>query len=433
MSRAFDNFVKQICLASTGKAPSLILGEVGTGKRQAASTIHSVGPWSKGRFIQIDCLGLGESRFESELLGSVNRLNHQLKLGAVSQADRGTVFLHEVGELSHNSQTLLLRLLETGTYSPVNSTDIHVANFRLITSSSQDLASMVEAGQFRTDLYHKINTISIRTPSLRERREDVELLAKGFLNELEPNTIRSFTDEALKVLMDHQFKANLLELKNIVYRLLKGSTSVLFTREDVLDSINGGYIEERIEALTGHASIEHEPFPSQLDAPPKNGEAALIDSIQSLVDRLTSQNLQDLAEEQFNPDAPIEPTVRAEAPYVQLEPDFPLTAAGLQTRKASDAEDLTGLDITYESSELDSSQVEEAIKAMRKPSRKKEKTPPEFVPQTLSKDKPKSLKQQEAEYLVKLIDFYQGDKKAAAEKAGVSLRTLYRKIDNYMV
>ncbi|MEN9681672.1 MAG: hypothetical protein RLZZ627_1565 [Pseudomonadota bacterium] len=432
MSRAFDNFVKQICLASTGKAPSLILGEVGTGKRQAASTIHSVGPWSKGRFVQIDCLGLGDARFESELLGSVNRLNHQLKLGAIAQADRGSVFLHEVGELSHNSQTLLLRLLETGTYSPVNSTDIHVANFRLITSSSQDLASMVEAGRFRTDLYHKINTISIRTPSLRERREDVELLARGFLNELEPNTIRNFTEEALKVLMDHQFKANLLELKNIVYRLLKGSTSVLFTREDVLDSINGGYIEDRNETIGVHQAIEHEAMPTQLDSPPKHGEAALIDSIQSLVDRLTSQNVQDLSEDQFNPDGPLEPAVKVEESYVQLTPDPSENLAGFKQQDVLNTGSLAGLDFTYESADLDSSQVEEAIKAMKKPSRRKEKVPPEFVPQSLSKDKPKSLKQQEAEYLVKLIDFYAGDKKAAAQKAGISLRTLYRKIDNYI-
>jgi DNA-binding NtrC family response regulator len=428
MSRAFDNFVKQICLASTGKAPALILGEVGTGKRQAASTIHSVGPWAKGRFVQIDCLGLSESRFESELLGSVNRLNHQLKLGAVAMADRGTVFLHEIGELSHASQTLLVRLLETGSYSPVGSNDVHVANCRLVTSSSQDIASMVEAGRFRTDLYHKINTICIRTPSLRERTDDVELLANGFLNELEPDSIRKFTDEALKVLMDHQFKANLLELKNIVYRLLKGSNSVLFTREDVLDSINGGYIEERGSPIAGQFTLEHDNLSPKLASTAKKGEAGLIDSIQNLVDQLTTKNLQTFSGDQFNPDGPVEPAVKLEEAYVQLEPETPeSTPAAKPQGTANTKAKTTPFDYLFESSEVDSSQLEETIQAVKKAS-----------PVTSREDsnsgehqKLNSLKKQEAEYLSKLIEMHHGDKKAAAQSAGISLRTLYRKIGNF--
>lgn len=219
-SAAFHGFVRRLHLASQSDDPVLLAGEVGTGKRQSASTIHNVGGRSGGNFVQIDCLGIKESKFELEMLGALNPYNHQLRQGAVALAEGGTLYLHEVGELPAACQTLLLRLVESNTYSPVNSSDTYNSDFRLIASSSQDLMAMVEHGKFRNDLLHHINTLTIRAPSLNERREDIADLVRSILLEMSVASVKQLTPEAMEVLCHHKYTANILELRNIIHRLV---------------------------------------------------------------------------------------------------------------------------------------------------------------------------------------------------------------------
>jgi DNA-binding NtrC family response regulator len=149
-------------------------------------------------------LGIKESKFELEMLGALNPYNHQLRQGAVALAEGGTLYLHEVGELPAACQTLLLRLVESNTYSPVNSSDTYNSDFRLIASSSQDLMAMVEHGKFRNDLLHHINTLTIRAPSLNERREDIADLVRSILLEMSVASVKQLTPEAMEVLCDHK-------------------------------------------------------------------------------------------------------------------------------------------------------------------------------------------------------------------------------------
>ena len=158
----------------------LILGATGTGKELVAQTLHEASPRRHGPFVAVDCAGLTETLFESELFGyekgAFTGANFR-KLGLVEAASGGTLFLDEIGELPLTLQVKLLRLLESGTYRRVGGLDSLRADFRLVAATHRDLPAMVQAGSFRQDLFYRLNVFPLRTPSLAERREDIPMIS----------------------------------------------------------------------------------------------------------------------------------------------------------------------------------------------------------------------------------------------------------------
>lgn len=226
-SKAFSEMLELIQRGARSEVPILLLGESGTGKELAARAIHDASPRSQGPFVPVECSGLGEALFESELFGHARGSftgAHARKPGLVEAATGGTLFLDEIGDVPLSLQVKLLRVLESGTYRPVGDIDARSADFRLVCATHRDLDCMVSERSFRRDLYFRINTFPIAMPPLRERREDIPILCDTLL----VNSAKRLSDDALQLLQHHDFPGNIRELRNIVERavLLTDGTEI---------------------------------------------------------------------------------------------------------------------------------------------------------------------------------------------------------------
>jgi two-component system response regulator AtoC len=210
----------------------LILGETGTGKDVLARTIHAQGPRKSGLFVEIDCTALPEHLIESELFGHEKGAFTDAKTskrGLFEVAAGGTVFLDELGELAVPLQAKLLRALENRTFKRVGG----VANLKLdagvIAATNRDLKKEVQNGRFREDLFYRLNVVTLRIPSLRERKDDVPLLAGHFLarfNQAFGRAIQGVDGEAMAMLMAYDWPGNVRELKNVLERIaILGTTA----------------------------------------------------------------------------------------------------------------------------------------------------------------------------------------------------------------
>jgi len=203
--------------------PVLILGESGTGKELVARSIHANGPNAGKPFLPVDCGSLVPTLVESELFGYVKGAftgANRSKDGLLASADGGTVFLDEIGELPLDLQAKLLRALQEKEIRPVGATHRIPIRVRILAATNRDLATMVEQGRFRKDLYYRLNVVSLRIPPLRDRREDIPVLAAHFLERMKKNSgqARILSDDALRTMMGYSWPGNVRELENSVER-----------------------------------------------------------------------------------------------------------------------------------------------------------------------------------------------------------------------
>lgn len=218
---AFNRMLELLNRAAPSTTPVLLLGESGTGKELAAQTLHELSPRRDRPFVPVDCSGLTESLFESELFGYEKGAftgATQRKIGLIEAANGGTLFLDELGDIPLGLQVKLLRLLETGTFRRVGGIETLPADFRLVAATHRDLRRMVEAGQFRRDLYYRISAFPVHLPPLRERREDLPRLAETLLARLAPTRQIRLSPAAMAHLMDYAFPGNVRELRNLLER-----------------------------------------------------------------------------------------------------------------------------------------------------------------------------------------------------------------------
>jgi transcriptional regulator with PAS, ATPase and Fis domain len=237
-SRAFTHTLELIGRVAPSESAVLLLGESGTGKELAAHAVHRASHRAGGPFVPVDCSGLTESLFESELFGHEKGAftgAHSRKQGLVEAARGGTLFLDEIGDVPLNLQVKLLRLLETGTFRRVGSVEPQQAEFRLVCATHRDLQEMVEDGSFRRDLYYRISAFPITLPSLQQRVEDLPLLVDGLLQRLYPDRKMKVTEEALACLRAYRYPGNIRELRNIMERALLLANG---------DEINGNHLPE---------------------------------------------------------------------------------------------------------------------------------------------------------------------------------------------
>lgn len=230
-SPAFNLLIERINRVAPSAASVLLLGESGTGKELAAKAIHQASPRKNKPFVTVECAGLTETLFESELFGHTKGAftgATYSKQGLVDAANGGTLFLDEIGDIALSQQVKLLRLIETGTYRPVGSIEARSTDFRLVCATHMDLWNMVQTGEFREDLYYRINVFPIHLPALRERVEDIPLLAQSILNRISDRHSYTLTRAAEKLLMQNPFHGNIRELRNILERaaLLASDTDI---------------------------------------------------------------------------------------------------------------------------------------------------------------------------------------------------------------
>ena len=220
---------RSIEMAARSSAKVLILGETGVGKEVVARSIHDESARRGRSFVAVNCSGIPETLLESELFGHVRGSftgAYRDKPGVIRQAHGGTLFLDELGEMSPRMQAVLLRFTESGEMHPVGAdTPAPPSDVRLITATNRDLRAQIEGGAFRQDLYYRLNVIEIRVLPLRERRDDVTLLLRHYLDRAAEmhNTARpELTVGAEAALMEYAWPGNVRELKNIAERLALG-------------------------------------------------------------------------------------------------------------------------------------------------------------------------------------------------------------------
>ncbi len=218
---AFLHMLELIQRVAPGDTTVLLLGETGTGKELVARAVHEASNRNTGPFVPVECSGLTETLFESELFGHEKGAftgATQRKPGLVEIARGGTLFLDEVGDIPLGMQVKLLRLLETGTYRRVGSVESHKAEFRLVCATHRDLKQMVSDGTFREDLYYRISTFPVALPPLRERIEDLPLLIETIVQRIASDKPRRLDRQALHCLRNYAFPGNIRELRNILER-----------------------------------------------------------------------------------------------------------------------------------------------------------------------------------------------------------------------
>jgi two-component system nitrogen regulation response regulator NtrX len=245
-SAALEKVREAIRRSAPTNATVLITGESGTGKELVARAIHTNSQRSRGPFVQVNCAAIPEDLIESELFGhekgSFTGATAK-QIGKFEQAHRGTIFLDEVGDMSARTQAKVLRVLQEGEVERVGSQTTIKVDVRVIAATNKDLKSEIEAGTFREDLFFRLSVIPIHTPSLWERREDIEPLISHFVQTFasEDNLRRkSFSPEAMQRLASYGWNGNIRELRNTVERLLIMAPGETIGAADLPESIRYG-------------------------------------------------------------------------------------------------------------------------------------------------------------------------------------------------
>jgi len=270
-SAAFMRSIDLINRVAPAMTPVLLLGESGTGKELAAKAVHDLSPRREKPFVPVDCSGMTESLFESELFGYEKGAftgASQRKTGLVESAAGGTLFLDELGDIPLQLQVKLLRLLETSTYRRVGGVDILHADFRLVCATHRDLIAMVEDGRFRRDLYYRLSTFPIQLPALRERSEDLPLLIEHLFARLAPERPLRLDANALSRLMKYSFPGNIRELRNLLERAMLMADGDVLTLDlaEAIPPVNA--VTTSNDALPSLEEVERQYL---LDALKKNG------------------------------------------------------------------------------------------------------------------------------------------------------------------
>jgi len=205
----------------------LITGENGTGKEVLARSIHMHGPRKQKRFMDVNCPAIQPTMFESEIFGHEQGAftdAQKRKIGLMEEADGGTLFLDEIASMPMETQTKFLRALEERSFRRVGGTNIIKVDVHIISASNQDLVALIAEHKFREDLYYRLNVLTLRIPSLRERRDDIPELVGFFIcknNNLHIGPkVRGVTPRALEALMAHNWPGNIRELRNVIERAM---------------------------------------------------------------------------------------------------------------------------------------------------------------------------------------------------------------------
>jgi two-component system nitrogen regulation response regulator GlnG len=243
----------------------LVTGESGTGKELVAEAIHQLGSRSTGPFVAVNTAAIPSDLIESELFGHEKGAFTGAiaqAIGKFEQANGGTLFLDEIGDMPAEAQTRLLRALQSGRIRRVGGRQEIAVSVRIVAATNRDLVPLIEQGTFREDLYYRLNVVPIELPSLRERREDIEVLAQHFIAQAVEDGLprRRLSAEAVALLEARQWRGNVRELRNVVYRL------ALMAQGEVIDA-------DEVRAIVGPETAP----PSAPDEPPPTNLAGALE------------------------------------------------------------------------------------------------------------------------------------------------------------
>ena len=396
-SAAMEHVFSIIRQVAPSKTTVLIEGESGTGKELVAQAIHSLSGRPENKFVAVNCAALSPQLLESELFGHEKGAFTGAigeRKGYFGEADGGTIFLDEVGELPMPTQARLLRVLETGEFIKVGSSKVEKTNVRIVAATNVNLTQAIADGRFREDLYYRLNTVPIPVPALRERGEDVVLLFRKFASDFAEKyrmPAIQLTDDAKQVLLTYPWPGNVRQLKNITEQI-----SIIETNREINASILKNYLPEqsnvqRLPALFG-VKNESKSFESEREILYQ----VLFDMRQDVTE-LKKLVHEIMTERATMGNQGATPTAYyASAPAVVAS----VPAAGVPT--------------IIHPSVKSAQEVDEDIQDTE-----------EYVEESLSLD------EVEKEMIRKALEKHHGKRKSAAKDLNISERTLYRKIKEY--
>ena len=261
-SPAMVRMMETVAQVAVSEATVMVTGESGTGKELVAAAIHHNSPRKEGPFVKVNCAAITETLLESELFGHEKGAftgADRRKEGRFIQADGGSLFLDEVGEMPVSMQVKLLRVIQERELTRVGGEQVIPVDVRLIVATNQDLTQMVKAGTFREDLYYRLNVVELKTPPLRERREDIPLLAAYFLTrfaEKNRKTVERFSPRAMDLLIRHPWPGNVRELMNTIER------AVVLARTTCLDESGFAALTARLHETD--TALSSSAFPADI-------------------------------------------------------------------------------------------------------------------------------------------------------------------------
>ena len=372
----------------------LISGESGVGKEVFPQIIHQLSPRKHGPYIAVNCGAIPEGTIDSELFGHEKGSftgAHEARKGYFDVSDGGTIFLDEVGELPLNTQVRLLRVLETGEFIKVGSSKVQKTNVRVVAATNVDLLLAIEHGRFREDLYYRLNTVPIRIPPLRDRKEDIHLIFRKFANDFaERYRVPALTlqSEAQKILIEYRWPGNIRQLKNITEQmsiLEKNREVTLETLFNYLppEPLNNLPVLLKGDNKKGSEFMERELLYKVLFDMKKD-----MNDMKGLINEIMQAN-------------PSDPTWQErKTQIITRENDLPSTNKTDTTISINSSAIQQGVILSPVQSNVE---VEESL----------------------------SLSDKEKEFIQKALTKHKGRRKHAAKELGISERTLYRKMNEY--
>lgn len=278
--RAMQALLETVERVAASRIPVILHGETGTGKEVLARMIHERGPRKDRRIVRVNCGAIPKELIESTLFGHERGAFTgalQQQKGVFEEADKGTVFLDEIGELPPPAQAALLRVLEVGAFSRVGSSREITVDVRVVAATHRDLEAMAEAGSFRADLYYRLSGVLLEIPPLRERRDEIEPLARQFLraaNEANGRQVGGITPEALALLEAYAWPGNVRELRNVIERAVVITRGALLGPEDL-----PARLRAEAQRLDGGSAAKGSPSPTpdRASAPPETPREPLVE------------------------------------------------------------------------------------------------------------------------------------------------------------
>ncbi|MFZ4125460.1 MAG: nitrogen regulation protein NR(I) [Rickettsiales bacterium] len=261
-SPAMQNIFRVLARLITNDLTVLVQGESGTGKELVARALHALSKRKAAPFIALNMAAIPRELIESALFGHEKGSftgAHQRQLGAFERAQGGTLFLDEIGDMPMEAQTRLLRVLQQGEFSPIGSTRSIKTDVRIIAATHHDLSQRVASGDFREDLFYRLNVVPVAVPALRERADDIPLLAEHFLKLATQRGLpaKQLDAGALQILKEHAWKGNIRELENLIYRLCALQTPPMLRAEDVMAHVGAASVVPLFTEATNAPSAEN--------------------------------------------------------------------------------------------------------------------------------------------------------------------------------
>jgi transcriptional regulator with PAS, ATPase and Fis domain len=380
----------------------LIVGENGVGKEVFHKILHNYGPRKHNKCIPVNCGALPEGTINSELFGHVKGAFTGAiadRKGYFEEANGGTIFLDEVGELPLDTQARLLRVIETGEYQRMGSNEIHKTNVRVVAATNRDLHEAIEKGKFRQDLYYRLAAVTIRVPALRERPEDIHLLFRKFAADVAAkyNCPKiSVDDGGRQFLMAYSWPGNVRQLLHLVEEI-----SIVETERVITSEILKKYLPDFESRVTSAGGTHKDSYENGFGP----GEKAMLYKVLFEM----KQQLEEVRAQLGLSDT----TVQTTRPVRQLQQARPVTVDEFEEQEAEEVTTVPSVSYTPASDSPVSTTPSGSASALT----------PNNIPRT--------LEQMEKEAIENALKRNDGNKRKAAEELGISERTIHRKIADY--